>query len=309
MNNEKDIEQLFHQLQNDQVAPPEGLWNRVEGNLSQGAPASQGPLAPRGSHFSAAKWIFAAASVIVVAGAAIVLAVYSGHNGNNQSPEPVVAQAEGIEPSTASIAVEQVVPSQTEAVSSNAAAPAQAIPQTQSQPIAQNIPQAAVSNSASNLTPSPSAPSAPVTTAPAPANVVSCPVANQTSPAVQPAKSTVASPAPKAAPAVATNLPDTSSSRPDSANVEPSLQVSLPIPNLITPNNDGYNDCWVIPGIEQYRCVQVQIFAAGGKRVYESSDYHNQFCGQDFPDGEYFYVLRIPSRNYVRRGNLTIKSK
>ncbi len=79
------------------------------------------------------------------------------------------------------------------------------------------------------------------------------------------------------------------------------------IPNVITPNGDGFNDCWRIPDLEQYSHVVVQIFTAKSQRIYSSSDYHGEFCGADLPEGNYFYVIRISDINYSRRGVLVIK--
>ena len=79
------------------------------------------------------------------------------------------------------------------------------------------------------------------------------------------------------------------------------------IPNVITPNGDGYNDCWVIPDLERYGKVQVQIYTAGNQRVYSSPSYDNSFCGADLPSGNYFYILKLHDYNIVRRGVLVIR--
>lgn len=85
------------------------------------------------------------------------------------------------------------------------------------------------------------------------------------------------------------------------------LDVSIIIPNLLTPNGDGYNDCWTLPDLEQYGTVQVQIYTAKSQRVFSSPDYHNDFCGYDLPDGNYFYVLNFRDLKTSRRGVLVIK--
>lgn len=82
---------------------------------------------------------------------------------------------------------------------------------------------------------------------------------------------------------------------------------TIVIPNLLTPNGDGFNDCWVIPGLEEYGTVQVQIYTAKSQRVFSSTDYHNEFCGDDCPDGNYFYVIGFRDLNLSRRGVLVIK--
>lgn len=82
--------------------------------------------------------------------------------------------------------------------------------------------------------------------------------------------------------------------------------IAIAIPNVITPNGDGMNDCWNIPDLEKYGTVQVQVYTAQSKRVYMSNDYKGDFCGDDLPSGNYFYVFKIPSIKYSRRGVLVI---
>lgn len=82
---------------------------------------------------------------------------------------------------------------------------------------------------------------------------------------------------------------------------------TMPIPNLLTPNGDNYNDYWVIPGLDKYGDVQVQIYGSDGHRVFSSNAYHNDFCGNGLPDGNYFYVLVFRNLNVSRRGAMVIR--
>ncbi len=84
-------------------------------------------------------------------------------------------------------------------------------------------------------------------------------------------------------------------------------ELSVVIPNLLTPNGDGYNDCWAIPDIENYGTVQVQVYTAKSKRIFSSTKYHNEFCGDNCPDGNYFYVIKFSDYETTRRGFLVIK--
>ncbi|MQY79375.1 MAG: T9SS type B sorting domain-containing protein, partial [Bacteroidetes bacterium] len=59
--------------------------------------------------------------------------------------------------------------------------------------------------------------------------------------------------------------------------VEPS---SLDIPNVFTPNEDGYNDRFIVTG-KSLRSLYVQIFNRTGKKIYEFSGY-----GSDLKDWE-----------------------
>ena len=72
------------------------------------------------------------------------------------------------------------------------------------------------------------------------------------------------------------------------------------IPNGISPNNDGINDCF---DIDWLQATNIQIFNRYGVKVYEKRDYRNEWCGstEDGNGGEalvtgtYYYVLNIPS--------------
>lgn len=76
---------------------------------------------------------------------------------------------------------------------------------------------------------------------------------------------------------------------------------------VITPNYDGSNDYWVIPGIVQFPGTQVFIFNRHGVKVFESDDYQNDFDGRSniatylnnaeelLPSGTYFFYVRMGS--------------
>lgn len=64
------------------------------------------------------------------------------------------------------------------------------------------------------------------------------------------------------------------------------------IPNLITPNQDGKNDCFEITGI--YPDWEVGIYNAWGDRVFFSESYHQQFCGQGLSESVYYYIVCSP---------------
>jgi gliding motility-associated-like protein len=74
---------------------------------------------------------------------------------------------------------------------------------------------------------------------------------------------------------------------------------------VLTPDNDGNNDYWVIPGIELFPGTHVVIFSRLGLKVYENTDYQNDFEGRAntntylnnaeeiLPSGTYFYYVRM----------------
>lgn len=84
--------------------------------------------------------------------------------------------------------------------------------------------------------------------------------------------------------------------------------IDIKIPNVITPNGDGINDCFVIKGIENYRDNILFIYNSNGKEVYRTTHYQNEFCPLDFNQGAYFYILKLNYEGKHRefKGSLTI---
>jgi gliding motility-associated-like protein len=79
--------------------------------------------------------------------------------------------------------------------------------------------------------------------------------------------------------------------------VEP---CDLTIPNVITPNGDGFNDYLTIPNIEYYPNSSMVIYNRWGKKVFESTNYSNEWDGDGLADGVYYFVFTI---NYGNSGD------
>ncbi|MDX1652416.1 MAG: HYR domain-containing protein [Brumimicrobium sp.] len=71
------------------------------------------------------------------------------------------------------------------------------------------------------------------------------------------------------------------------------------VPSGFTPNGDGINDLFIIPGMSNYSSIKLTIFNRYGSLVYESEPYENNWDGtsskngMELPDGTYFYVLEL----------------
>ncbi len=83
------------------------------------------------------------------------------------------------------------------------------------------------------------------------------------------------------------------------------------VPNIITPNGDGYNDALEIPCTSIHLDSQIKIFNRWGDKVYESNQYRNDWIGDyrdtKLPAGTYFYLFqKDPSVNKVQQGYITI---
>jgi gliding motility-associated-like protein len=82
----------------------------------------------------------------------------------------------------------------------------------------------------------------------------------------------------------------------------------IDIPDLITPNGDGFNDTWNL-GILKGRIKEVSIYARGGSLVMQTTNYNDwdgTYKGKPLPDGAYWYVIKLADET-VYKGSLTIK--
>ncbi|MDP5074869.1 MAG: gliding motility-associated C-terminal domain-containing protein [Flavobacteriales bacterium] len=79
------------------------------------------------------------------------------------------------------------------------------------------------------------------------------------------------------------------------------VNCEITIPQAITPNGDGYNDSFVIEGIEYYPNNELVIFNRWGVEVFRANGYQNDWDGrsssklnvggEDLPTGTYYYLF------------------
>lgn len=84
------------------------------------------------------------------------------------------------------------------------------------------------------------------------------------------------------------------------------------IPEIFTPNGDGKNDPFYIPGLDNYPKNKLQIYNRWGNIIYEASPYKNDWDGTPnkssigtgkLPVGTYFYILDLgDEKEEVRKG-------
>jgi len=85
--------------------------------------------------------------------------------------------------------------------------------------------------------------------------------------------------------------------------------ADINIPNVFTPNGDGVNDSFVIPGLENYNANQLTVMNRWGATVYDKKGYKNEWNGQGLNEGTYFYLLRVQTGTgkwNVYKGYLTL---
>jgi gliding motility-associated-like protein/uncharacterized repeat protein (TIGR01451 family) len=69
------------------------------------------------------------------------------------------------------------------------------------------------------------------------------------------------------------------------------------IPNVVTPNGDGFNDTFEIKGLNKFLKNELLIFNRYGDRVYRKGDYKNDWSAMGLVDGTYFYILNVTEEN------------
>ncbi len=85
----------------------------------------------------------------------------------------------------------------------------------------------------------------------------------------------------------------------------------LVIPQVITPNNDGYNDVWQIRNIDLYPDAEVRIFNRWGKMVFSARNladnpWNGTVGGKLVPTDSYHYILYLNDGSKPRSGVISV---
>jgi uncharacterized repeat protein (TIGR01451 family)/gliding motility-associated-like protein len=90
-----------------------------------------------------------------------------------------------------------------------------------------------------------------------------------------------------------TVVSDEDDTNPDNNAAEDSNEINpFFIPNVITPNNDGKNDRFVIKGSQKFGKREIVILNRFGDHLYENSNYDNDWSAEGIVGGTYFFVFR-----------------
>ncbi|WP_412466150.1 gliding motility-associated C-terminal domain-containing protein [Pedobacter sp. KLB.chiD] len=69
------------------------------------------------------------------------------------------------------------------------------------------------------------------------------------------------------------------------------------INNILSPNGDGRNDFFVVKGLEMYPNNKLTIFDRGGRMIYATANYQNNwdgyFNGKPLAEDTYYYMLDL----------------
>lgn len=84
--------------------------------------------------------------------------------------------------------------------------------------------------------------------------------------------------------------------------------ISIEIPNVMTPNGDGYNDFFIIKGVEHCEKNRLLVKNRAGTVVLQVNNYQNNWDAAGLSAGTYYYQFYYTLRGIeqVRTGSLTI---
>ncbi len=80
----------------------------------------------------------------------------------------------------------------------------------------------------------------------------------------------------------------------------------LVIPNVITPNEDGFNDTFEIKNIKLYPQNRLIIVNRYGKTMLDQSGYEGGWNGGEGTSGVYYFTLQIPEKQKEYKGWLQV---
>ncbi len=95
----------------------------------------------------------------------------------------------------------------------------------------------------------------------------------------------------------------------DDNDAFPKSDEPLLVPSeVFTPNGDGNNDNWVIPGIDNYPNSVVKVYNRWGHEIFSANGYQNNWGGaynsnsEKLPAGSYLYVIDLGNGTVPIRG-------
>jgi len=85
----------------------------------------------------------------------------------------------------------------------------------------------------------------------------------------------------------------------------------LIIPDAISPNGDGLNETWIIPGLLERETRKMIIVNRWGSVLFNRESYENDWNGDNkdgkpLPEGTYYYYLDMGAEFGTREGPITI---
>lgn len=84
------------------------------------------------------------------------------------------------------------------------------------------------------------------------------------------------------------------------------------IPNFFTPNKDGYNDSWIVDGLqERFPDANIIIYDRYNRQIIrlkgDGDGWDGTYLGKDMPSDDYWFVINLVHVNKTLKGNITLK--
>ncbi len=81
---------------------------------------------------------------------------------------------------------------------------------------------------------------------------------------------------------------------------------------VITPNNDGLNDWFVLEDVQNYPDNEITILNRWGSTVFKAKPYLNDWrgmtnAGQALPEATYYFIVKLGTPTELLYGSITIK--
>ena len=88
------------------------------------------------------------------------------------------------------------------------------------------------------------------------------------------------------------------------------VTVDIYVPNVITPNGDGKNDVFKIPGLPPYSSLT--IVDRQGRMIFKNDNYQNDWNARDLNNetlegGTYWYLLKLPETEEIQKGFIFVQ--
>jgi gliding motility-associated-like protein len=94
------------------------------------------------------------------------------------------------------------------------------------------------------------------------------------------------------------------------AEVTISIFTKVMVPNAFSPNGDGLNDTWGIPGLGAYNDCEVTVYNRYGQQVFQSTGYTKRWDGtingKPLPSGSYYYIINLKGPKETMKGFVVI---
>ena len=103
---------------------------------------------------------------------------------------------------------------------------------------------------------------------------------------------------------------DFKEARPPAAAFVPTIGCFF-IAEAITPNGDGYNDEWIVGGLEYFPAAEGRVFNRWGQQVFYSQGYQERWDGRynnaPLPMADYYFVIEFAGDKDPITGTVTLK--